>query len=221
MTGRAVSAEALGSLFLACAVIGSGIAAERLSGGNVALALLANALATGEILVVIILLFARVSGAHFNPAVSLVFALSGELPWRTFVLYAAAQIGGMIAGAWLAHAMFDLPVMQISVTARSGYGLAIAEAVAAFGLVLTVLGCSREKPEAVAYAVGLYITAAYWFTASTSFANPAITIARAFTHSFAGISPASVPVFVVAQFAGGVAALAAARLFWPRAPRAA
>lgn len=216
MNARALVAEALGSLLLACAVIGSGIAAQNLSGGNAALALLANSLATGAALIVLVLLFSRLSGAHFNPAVSFAFAVSGELPWRSFALYIAAQTIGMIAGAWLAHAMFSLPIVQVSAAGRDGYGLAIAEIVATFGLALTIFGCRREQPQAVAYAVGLYIVAAYWFTASTSFANPAITIARSFTDTFAGIAPDSVPLFLAAQFAGAGIAVVAAAYFWPK-----
>lgn len=214
---RALFAEALGSALLAATVIGSGIAAQKLSGGNVALALLANALATGAILVVIILLFARLSGAHFNPAVSLAFAVRGELSWRLFAGYVPVQVIGMIAGAWIAHAMFGLPLLQIATTMRDGYGIALAEMVATFGLVLTIFGLKSDKPEAIPYAVGLYIASAYWFTASTSFANPAITIARALSDTFAGIAPANAPVFILCQLIGTAVALAAIAYLWPAA----
>jgi glycerol uptake facilitator-like aquaporin len=205
---RRLAAEFLGTAFLLAAVIGSGIMGERLAGGNVALALLGNTLPTGAILVVIILIFGPVSGAHFNPAVSIAFALRRELGWETAALYIGAQIAGGFLGTWAAHAMFDLPLWQLSTTTRHGAGQWLAEVVATFGLVLTVLGCVARAPGAVAYAVGLYITAAYWFTASTSFANPAVTIARGLTDTFAGISPAHVPAFVVAQCLGALAALA-------------
>ena len=176
--------------------------------------MLANSLATGAVLVVLILIFGPVSGAHFNPGVSAVFALRGELPWRTTALYAFCQVIGGLAGVWLAHAMFDLPLLQISSHVRSGAGQWIAEFVASFGLLLTILGCVRCAPASVPYAVGLYITAAYWFTASTSFANPAVTIARAFSDTFAGIAPAGVPAFIAAQLAGMVAAFAISRFIW-------
>ena len=174
---RAVS-EVLGTAFLLAAVVGSGIMAERLAGGNGALALLCNTLPTGAILTVLILIFGPVSGAHFNPAVSLAFALRRELPWPVAAIYLAAQIGGAILGVWAAHLMFELPVWQFSTHVRSGPAQWFAEGVATFGLLLTIFGCVARAPGAVAYAVGLYITAAYWFTASTSFANPAVTIAR-------------------------------------------
>lgn len=214
---HALVAEALGSAILAATVIGSGIAAEQLSGGNAAIALLANAIATGAILPVIIILFANISGAHFNPAVSLAFAIRRELPWHIFAAYSAVQIVAMILGAVLAHLMFDLPALQQSTKIRASIGLTIAEAVAAFGLILTIIGCKVEKPAAIPYAVGLYILAAYWFTASTSFANPAITIARSLSDTFAGIAPQSVPLFIAAQLCGALLALAVAGFFW-RAP---
>jgi len=213
LTQRAF-AEFLGTALLLAAVVGSGIMGERLAGGNIAIALLANSLATGAVLVVLILIFGPVSGAHFNPGVSAVFALRGELPWRTTALYAFCQVIGGLAGVWLAHAMFDLPLLQISSHVRSGAGQWIAEFVASFGLLLTILGCVRCAPASVPYAVGLYITAAYWFTASTSFANPAVTIARAFSDTFAGIAPAGVPAFIAAQLAGMVAAFAISRFIW-------
>ena len=196
------------------AVVGSGIMAERLAGGNAAIALLGNTLPTGAILIVLILIFGPLSGAHFNPAVSLVFAWRGELAWRDFAFYVAAQVGAAIAGVVIAHAMFDLPLWQVSTKARVGFSQQLAEFVAAFGLVLTILGCVARAPAAVAYAVGLYITAAYWFTASTSFANPAVTIARSLSDTFAGIAPAGVLAFVVAQLLGAVAALWVARLLY-------
>ena len=176
---RRLFAEALGTAFLLATVIGSGIMGEKLAGGNAALALLGNTLPTGAILVVLILIFGPVSGAHFNPAVSLAFALRGELAWRELALYIAAQIVGGILGVFAAHAMFELPILQISLHARSGPGQWFAESVASFGLLLAIFGCVARAPHATPYAVGLYITAAYWFTASTSFANPAVTVARA------------------------------------------
>jgi glycerol uptake facilitator-like aquaporin len=181
---------------------------ERLAGGNVALALLGNTLPTGAILVVLILALGPVSGAHFNPAVSLVMGLRKEHPWREFLPYGAAQIIGGCIGTLVAHAMFELPLFELAVKARTGEAQWFAEFVATFGLVTTILAVSRFKSEAIPVAVGLYITAAYWFTASTSFANPAVTIARAFTNSFAGIAPGDVPMFIVAQLAGAWAGLA-------------
>lgn len=201
--GRRIFSEWLGTAFLLAAVVGSGIMAERLAGGNVALALLCNTIPTGAILVVLILVFGPLSGAHFNPVVSLAFALRGELPWTIAASYVAAQLGGAIAGVWLAHLMFELPVWQLSTTARLGWGQWTAEAIAAFGLLLTILGCAARTPAATPYAVGLYITSAYWFTASTSFANPAVTIARSLSNSFAGIAPGGVPAFIAAQLIGG------------------
>jgi glycerol uptake facilitator-like aquaporin len=182
-------AEALGTGFLLAAVVGSGIMAQRLAGGNGALALLCNTLPTGAILTVLILTFGPVSGAHFNPAVSVAFSLRGELPWREMAAYIVAQIVGAVIGVWAAHLMFALPVWQISVNSRTGAGQWFAEFVATFGLLLTILGCVSRTPAAVPYAVGLYITSAYWFMASTSFANPAVTIAR----SLLIPSPVSLP----------------------------
>lgn len=207
---RLLSAEFIGSAFLAATVIGSGIAAQKLSGGNVALALLVNAVATGCILYVIIAVFAPLSGAHFNPAVSLAFALRGELGWSHCALYIGAQTAGMIFGALIAHAMFELPLLQVSTTARVGQGTLIGEMIAAFGLVLLIFGLKEKNAERIPLAVGLYITSAYWFTSSTSFANPAITIARAMSDTFAGIAPSSVPLFVAGQIAGTLIAVAAA-----------
>ena len=201
-------AEALGTAFLLATVIGSGIMAAKLANGNLALALLGNTLPTGAILVVLILMFGPVSGAHLNPAVSLVFALRRELPWPECAGYVAAQAIGGIVGVLAAHAMFELPILQWSLTVRTGPGQWFAEAVATFGLVLTILGCLAGPRAAIPYAVGLYITAAYWFTASTSFANPAVTLARAMSDTFAGIAPADVPAFWAAQIVGAIGALA-------------
>jgi glycerol uptake facilitator-like aquaporin len=212
---RRLLAEAFGSAFLLATIVGSGIMAEKLSGGNVAIALLGNTLPTGAILVVLILIFGPLSGAHFNPAVSLAFALRGEFAWRALAPYVAVQILGGVLGVFAAHAMFDLPILQLSAHVRSGPAQWFAESVATFGLLLAIFGCVARAPQAVPYAVGLYITAAYWFTASTSFANPAVTIARALSDSFAGIAPAGVPAFIVAQVVGMLAAVAAGRLLWP------
>jgi glycerol uptake facilitator-like aquaporin len=211
-----LGAEGLGTAFLLATVIGSGIMAERLAGGNQALALLCNTLPTGAILVVLITIFGPISGAHLNPAVSLVFALRKEMPWNESAAYAVAQIVGGILGALLAHAMFELPFFQISGTARAGLGQWIAEVVAAFGLILTILGCLARNAAAVPMAVGLYITAAYWFTASTSFANPAVTIARSLSDTFAGIAPTDVPAFIAAQIIGAMLAHITARQFWAK-----
>ena len=187
-------------------VVGSGIMAERLADGNVAIALLGNTLATGAILFVLITMLAPVSGAHMNPAVTLIMRLRGEIRAGTALAYIAAQIVGGIVGVWLAHLMFDVPILQLSAKVRSGPGQVAGEAVATFGLLLTILGTAKMRPESIPTSVALYITAAYWFTSSTSFANPAITIARSLSDSFAGIAPASVPAFIVAQLIGAVAA---------------
>ncbi len=219
MNARALSAEFAGSAFLATTVIGSGIAALNLSGGNIALALLANAVATGCILFVIISVFAPVSGAHFNPAVSIAFALNRELQWRICALYIVAQIAGMLLGAWLAHAMFELPVIQISKTVRATPGMALGEFIATFGLVLTIFGLKERNPAQIPLAVGLYIASAYWFTSSTSFANPAITLARSLSDTFAGIAPASVPAFIFCQLAGMLLAVVLAVWLWPKEMR--
>jgi glycerol uptake facilitator-like aquaporin len=208
---RAV-AEALGTALLLSTVVGSGIMAAKLAGGNLAIALLANALATGAILVVLITMFGAISGAHFNPAVSLVSWLSGDLAAREFAVYAGIQVLAAIAGVLLAHAMFDLPIVQVSETARTGWGQWISEGVATFGLVLAILMTVRHRPDLVAVIVGLYITAAYWFTASTSFANPAVTIARTMTNTFAGIAPGDAASFIAAQLAGAFLAMVAARV---------
>ena len=212
---RRVAAEALGTAFLLAAVVGSGIMALKLAGGNAALALLCNTIPTGAILTVLILTFGPVSGAHFNPAVSLAFALRGELPWPLLGPYVASQFVGAVIGVWAAHLMFELPVWQFSATARTGPGQWFAESVATFGLVLVILGCRRCAAASVPYAVGLYITAAYWFTASTSFANPAVTVARSLSDTFAGIAPAGVVAFIVAQFIGMVAAIGVSAWLWP------
>ena len=209
-----VASEFLGTAFLLATVIGSGIMAQRLSGGNDALALLCNTLPTGAILTVLILIFGPVSGAHFNPAVSCAFAIRGDMPWSEAGAYLLAQLGGALVGVWAAHLMFELPVWQFSTHVRTGSGQWVAEAVATFGLLLTILGCVARASGAVAYAVGLYITAAYWFTASTSFANPAVTLARSLSDTFAGIAPAGVVAFIVAQFAGMLAAVSLGYWLW-------
>jgi glycerol uptake facilitator-like aquaporin len=211
---RRLAAEALGSFFLFACVIGSGIMGQNLSGGNDAVALLANTLATGAILFVLIAMLGPISGAHMNPAVSLVAAWRRELGWRDAVAYIVVQLAFGILGTWAAHWMFDLPTLQISVKARSGVGHALGELIATFGLILTILGTVRYRNEWVAPSIALYITAAYWFTSSTSFANPAITIARSLSNTFAGIAPRDVPLFVGAQLLGaGLAALVARPLF--------
>jgi glycerol uptake facilitator-like aquaporin len=208
---KRLAAEFLGTMLLLAAVVGSGIMAERLAGGNVALALLANAVATGAALAVLIALLAPLSGAHFNPVVTLVFALHREISASQAAGYAASQIVGAVTGVWLAHAMFALPLLEISHKLRAGTGQAISEAVATFGLVLTILGTAPRRPDAVPILVGLYITSAYWFTASTSFANPAMTVARVLSDTFAGIAPASAPAFIAAQVCGALLAAATSR----------
>ena len=205
----------MGTAFLLAAVVGSGIMAARLAGGNGALALLCNTIATGAILTVLILTLGPVSGAHFNPAVSLAAALRGDLTARATAVYIGAQLTGAVAGVWAAHLMFELPVLQISLTTRTGFGQWLAEAIATFGLLLTILGGSARSPAAVPYAVGLYITSAYWFTASTSFANPAVTIARSLSDTFAGIGPSGVLAFIAAQLVGMLAAVTLSRWLWP------
>lgn len=208
ITTRKLAAEALGTCILVATVVGSGIMADQLAGGNMAIALLGNTIPTGAILVVLISIFGPVSGAHFNPVVSLCMAITKNLQWGAVVPYALCQIIGGISGTWIAHAMFDLPVFQISTKLRWGEGQLLAEVVASFGLVLSIFGAIRNAPQAVPFIVGLYITAAYWFTASTSFANPAVTIARALSDTFSGISPTSVLPFVAAQVFGAVLATA-------------
>lgn len=200
-------AEFIGTAFLLATVVGSGIMAERLAGGNVAIALLGNTLPTGAILVVLITMLGPVSGAHFNPAVTLVFALKKAISLPDSLLYLAMQVSGAIIGVWLAHMMFDMPVIQFSGKIRTGEAQWLAEAIATFGLIFTILATLRTRESAVPMAVGLYITAAYWFTASTSFANPAVTIARGLTDSFAGIRPDDVPLFILAQCCGAVLAM--------------
>jgi glycerol uptake facilitator-like aquaporin len=209
-----VVAEALGTAFLLATVVGSGIMAQQLAGGNGALALLCNTLPTGAILTVLILVFGPVSGAHFNPAVTLAFALRGELSWAIACIYFVVQVCGAVIGVWAAHLMFELPVWQFSTHVRTGPGQWLAEAVATFGLLLTIFGCIARSRSSVAYAVGLYITAAYWFTASTSFANPAVTIARALSDTFAGIAATGVLAFIIAQMVGMLAAVGISRWLW-------
>ena len=211
---RRLAAEALGSFFLFATVIGSGIMAEALAAGNIALALLANTMATGAILFVLITMLGPISGAHMNPAVSLVAASRRELAWSDAGAYAGTQLIFGILGAWAAHLMFDLPILQLSVKARTGTGQWAGEAIATFGLILTIIGTVRNRPSWVPASVALYISAAYWFTSSTSFANPAITLARSLSNSFAGIAPSDATGFILAQLAGaGVAALVAHYLF--------
>ena len=204
---RVFAAEAVGSALLLATIIGSGIMAQRLAGGNVALELLGNTLATGSILIVLILVFGPVSGAHFNPAVSLVFALKKELSIGRLAVYVTAQVSGAVAGVLVAHGMFETSVFQTATTVRTGPAQWLSEVVATFGLIGTILGVLRFQPTRIAYAVGLYISAAYWFTSSTSFANPAVTVARSLSDTFAGIDPGSVPAFVVAQLVGAATAL--------------
>jgi glycerol uptake facilitator-like aquaporin len=209
---RRLVVETLGTALLLAIVIGSGIMGERLAGGNVAVALLGNTLATGAGLVVLITMFGPLSGAHFNPAVTLVFATRRELSGGTAAAYIAAQIAGAVLGVWTAHLMFAEEVLQVSTKLRDGPAQAFSEAVATFGLIAAILGSLRFRPEATPFIVGLYITSAYWFTASTSFANPAVTVARSLSDTFAGIAPSSAPAFIIAQLAG--AALAAALCGW-------
>jgi len=205
---KRVLVEFLGTMLLLATVVGSGIMAERLAAGNQALALLGNTLPTGAILVVLILMFGPISGAHFNPAVTLMFFQRSEVSGKEVAAYIPAQIAGAVLGVFLAHAMFGEPLLQISAKARDGAGQALGELVATFGLAVTILGVRRARPDAVAVAVGLYITAAYWFTSSTSFANPAVTIARSLTRSFSGIAPGNVATFILAQLLGAAAATA-------------
>jgi glycerol uptake facilitator-like aquaporin len=208
---RSWVAEALGTAFLLAVVVGSGIMAERLAGGSVGLALLANAVATGAGLLVLILTFGSVSGAHFNPVVTLVMAWHGQLPWRQIPVYLSAQLLGAFVGVAAAHLMFGEPVFSASQHVRSGLAQCWSEFVATFGLIMVILGCLRSRPTAVPFAVAAYITAAYWFTASTSFANPAVTLARAASNTFAGIYWADAPAFMLAQCAGALAAGALGR----------
>ena len=218
--GRRLFAEALGTALLVATVVGSGIMAERLAGGNQAIALLGNTIPTGAILVVLITILGPVSGAHFNPAVSLVLAARGSFPWSETFPYIVAQCLGGIAGTALAHLMFDLTPLMIGTTARSGASQWLAEAVATLTLILTILGGLRFAPQSIAWLVGLVITAAYWFTASTSFANPAVTLARGFTTTFAGIAINHVPAFIAAQLIGAaIGALVASVLFGAAMPQ--
>lgn len=205
---RRTVAEFIGTVFLLAAVVGSGIMAERLAGGNQGVALLANAIATGGALVALILTFGPISGAHFNPLVTLAFACRGALSRQAAVFYLVAQFVGAIVGVWLAHLMFGLPILEASAHARGTPGEWVGEFVASFGLLGLILSASRHAPPAVPYGVAAYITGAYWFTSSTSFANPAVTVARALTATFAGIAPAHVPAFILAELAGAVAATA-------------
>jgi len=214
---RRVAAEGVGAFFLFACVIGSGIMAQHLSAGNDAVALLGNTLATGAMLFVLITILGPISGAHMNPAVSLVAASRGELKWMDAVAYIIAQLAFGILGAWAAHLMFDLPTLQLSVKARTGLGQWTGEFIATFGLILTILGTVRFRRDWVPATVALYITAAYWFTSSTSFANPAITVARSLSDTFAGIAPRDVPYFIVAQLAGAACAALLARVLFPDA----
>ncbi|MEM7195211.1 MAG: MIP/aquaporin family protein [Pseudomonadota bacterium] len=205
---KKATAEFLGTAFLLATVVGSGIMAERLSGGNVALALLGNTLPTGAILVVLIVIFGPLSGAHFNPAVTLAFLSKKEIAAKVALIYIVVQVAGALTGTWSAHIMFEETVLQTSVKQRSGFAQWFSELIATFGLLMAILGSLKSRPEFVPYAVGLYITAAYWFTASTSFANPAVTIARSLTNTFSGIDPSHMPAFVIAQIAGALLAVA-------------
>lgn len=213
---RRLLAEALGSFFLFATVVGSGIMAEQLAGGNIAVALIGNTLATGAMLFVLITILGPISGAHFNPAVSLVMRLRGDCCWKGLAATIAVQLGAGILGVWAAHAMFGQPIIQFSDHARSGAGQWLGEFIATFGLLLTILGTVRHRPAAVPASVALYITAAYWFTSSTSFANPAITLARSLSDTFAGIAPGDVGGFVAAQLAGALAAHGASRVLFDR-----
>jgi glycerol uptake facilitator-like aquaporin len=216
---RRMTAEACGTALLLAAVVGSGIMGERLAGGNVAVALLANTLATGAALVALILTFGTISGAHFNPAVTLADATQGGLAWRDVPAYLAAQVAGAFAGVAAAHLMFGEPLFTASRHAREGGGQVFAESLATFGLLSVVWGCARTRSAAVPFAVAAYITAAYWFTSSTSFANPAVTLARSVTDTFAGIRPADAPAFILAQLAGAAAATALFRWLVPALPQ--
>jgi glycerol uptake facilitator-like aquaporin len=214
MNCRALLAEGVGSFFLFACVIGSGIMASNLSQGNDAIALLGNTLATGAMLCVLITTLGPISGAHFNPAVSLVMAERCDLSWRVAAAYITMQLLFGILGAWAAHLMFDLPVLQLSGKTRTGLGQWLSEGIATFGLILTILGSVRHRPQWVPASVALYITAAYWFTSSTSFANPAITIVRSLSNTFAGIAPNDVPLFIVAQLVGAGCAAVVSRLLF-------
>jgi len=218
---RRIVAEATGTAMLLAAVVGSGIMAERLSDGNQAVALLANTIATGAALVALILTFGPISGAHFNPVVTVADASQGGLAWRDVPGYVIAQCSGGVLGVWMAHIMFEQRLFMLSLRARSGPAQMFSEFVATFGLVAVIWGCSRRRSSAVPFAVAAYITAAYWFTASTSFANPAVTFARALSDTFAGIRPIDVPGFVLAQFVGAMAATFLFRWLVPALPETA
>lgn len=211
---RRTFSEFLGTAILLATVVGSGIMASKLSSGNIAIALLGNTIPTGAILVVLILIFGPISGAHFNPVVSIAFAIRRQLSGRDLITFIFAQITGAVIGVWAAHGMFDLAIIQTSATIRTGPAQWLAEAIATFGLVLTIFGCVATAPKSVPFAVGLYITAAYWFTASTSFANPAVTIARSLTDTFSGIAPTNIPAFVAAQCIGAVFGLLVSVFIW-------
>ena len=213
---RRLVAEGLGTAILLAAVVGSGIMAERLAGGNTALALLANTIATGAALVVLITIFGPVSGAHFNPCVTLWFVLRRDMAGATALLYGAAQLAGAVLGVWLAHAMFAMPILEVSHKLRDGPAQWLAEGVATFGLIVTIAGGIRFAALSTPVLVGLYITAAYWFTASTSFANPAVTLARSLSDSFAGIAPSSAPGFIAAQVAATLLAWLFCRWFFEK-----
>jgi len=213
-----LAAEGIGAFFLFATVIGSGIMAEKLSAGNDAVALLGNSMATGAMLFVLITMLGPISGAHMNPAVSLVAASRRDLSWRDTAAYISTQLAFGILGAWAAHWMFELPVLQLSAKPRTGGGQWLGEAIATFGLVLTILGTVRHRPQSVAASVALYITAAYWFTSSTSFANPAITVARSLSDTFAGIAPRDVPLFIVAQLIGAACAALVAKALFDESP---
>ena len=204
---RRFAAESAGTALLLSVVVGSGIMGDRLAGGNMAIALLANSIATGTALIVLIHIFNQVSGAHFNPAVTMMAMLRRELPVSTAIVHMAAQFAGAVIGVWIAHAMFAEPILQVAAKHRDGISQGFSELVATFGLIGTILGTERSRPAFTPVAVGLYVTAAYWFTASTSFANPAVTLARSLSDSFAGIAPSSAPLFIAAQLAGTVAAV--------------
>lgn len=204
---RKLACEFIGTAFLVMAVVGSGIMGDNLADGNDAIALLANTLSTGFALIVLILVFAPVSGAHFNPVVSAAFVWSGQLSWKEFLPYSLAQFTGGIAGTVLAHTMFDLPLIQTASHIRNGLGIWIGEIVASFGLLVTIFGCLRSRPDAVPYAVGMFIMSAYWFTSSTSFANPAVTLARSITDTFAGIRAQDIGGFIFAQIIGAILAI--------------
>ena len=218
---RRLTAEGLGTAFLLAVVVGSGIMADRLAGGNVAIALLANAIATGAGLVALILMFGTISGAHFNPVVTLSEAWQGNLSWKEVVPYIAVQLIGAFAGVAAAHGMFDLPVFFASAHVRTGPSQWWSEFIATFGLIAVIIGCSRSRPAITPFAVAAYITAAYWFTSSTSFANPAVTLARAASNTFAGIRPVDAPGFIVAQLLGAAAATLVFCWLYPAAPKGA